>query len=57
MDEGYGSAVHPYKAHISIGSQKEVESLFRPIKEEIYFTNLKQYIKDRTASAYKVMFI
>ncbi|MBQ7399758.1 MAG: hypothetical protein IJW06_04810 [Clostridia bacterium] len=45
----------PVKAHISIGSQKVFESLFRPIKERINYKNLKQYIKDTTASAYKVM--
>ena len=47
----------PVKAHISIGSQKVFESLFRPIKEKINYKNLKQYIKDTTASAYKVMVI
>ena len=47
----------PVKAHISIGSQKVFESLFRPIKEKINHNNLKQYIKDTTASAYKVMVI
>ena len=47
----------PVKAHISIGSQKVFESLFRPIKEKINYINLKKYIKDTTASAYKVMII
>lgn len=47
----------PVKAYISIGSQKVFESLFRPIKEKINYKNLKQYIKDTTASAYKVMVI
>lgn len=47
----------PVKAHISIGSQKVFESLFRPIKEKINYKNLTQYIKDTTASAYKVMII
>lgn len=47
----------PVKAHISIGSQKVFESLFKPIKEKINYENLKQYIKDTTASAYKVMII
>ena len=47
----------PVKAHISIGSQKVFESLFKPIKEKINYENLKQYIKDTTASAYKVMVI
>lgn len=47
----------PVKAHISIGSQKVFSSLFRPIKEKINYKNLKQYIKDTTASAYKVMII
>lgn len=47
----------PVRAHISIGSQKVFESLFRPIKEKINYKNLKQYIKDTTASAYKVMLI
>lgn len=47
----------PVKTHISIGSQKVFESLFKPIKEKINYKNLKQYIKDTTASAYKVMVI
>ena len=47
----------PVKAHISIGSQKVFESLFRPIKEKINYKSLKQYIKDTTQAAYKVMVI
>ena len=47
----------PVKANISIGSQKVFESLFRPIKERVNHKKLKQYIKDTTASAYKVMII
>ena len=47
----------PVKAHISIGSQKVFVSLFRPIKEKVNYKNLKQYIKDTTLSAYKVMII
>jgi len=47
----------PVRAHISIGSQKVFESLFRPIKEKVNYKNLKQYIKDTTSSAYKVMII
>ncbi len=47
----------PVKAHISIGSQKVFLSLFKPIKEKINSKNLKQYIKDTTAAAYKVMVI
>ena len=47
----------PVKAHISIGSQKMFESLFRPIREKINHKNLKSYIKNTTASAYKVMVI
>lgn len=47
----------PVKSHISIGSQKVFESLFRPIKEKINYNNLKKYIKDTTSSAYKVMII
>ncbi|MBE6915678.1 MAG: hypothetical protein E7471_03505 [Ruminococcaceae bacterium] len=47
----------PIKAHISIGSQKVFQSLFRPIKEKINIQNLKQYVKDTTAAAYKVMLI
>lgn len=47
----------PVKTHISIGSQKMFESLFRPIKENINYKKLKQYIKETTASAYKVMLI
>ncbi len=45
----------PVKAHISIGSQKVFESLFRPIKEKVNYKSLKRYIKDTTAAAYKVM--
>ncbi len=47
----------PVKKHISIGSEKIFESLFRPIKEKINYKNLKKYIKDTTTSAYKVMAI
>ena len=47
----------PVNANISIGSQKVFESLFRPIKEKINYKNLKKYIKDTTAAAYKVMVI
>ena len=47
----------PVKAHISIGSQKVFASLFRPIKDKISSEKLKQYIKETTASAYKVMVI
>ncbi|MBQ7037359.1 MAG: hypothetical protein IJN74_07760 [Clostridia bacterium] len=45
----------PIRAHISIGSQKLFPSLFRPIKEKINYQNLKKYVKDTTAAAYKVM--
>ena len=47
----------PVKAHISIGSQKLFETLFRPIKEKINYENLKKYIKDTTFAAYRVMII
>lgn len=47
----------PIKAHISIGSQKVFQSLFRPIKEKIHYKNLKKHILDTTASAYKVMLL
>ncbi|MBQ4542896.1 MAG: hypothetical protein IJA19_01870 [Clostridia bacterium] len=47
----------PVKSYISIGSQKVFQSLFKPIKEKINHKNLKQYIKDTTTSAYKVMLI
>ena len=47
----------PVKAYISIGSQKVFQSLFRPIKEKINYNKLKQYIKDTTQAAYKVMII
>ena len=47
----------PVKAHISIGSQKVFRSLFKPIKEKISYKNLKKFILDTTASAYKVMII
>ena len=45
----------PVKAHISIGSQKQFSTLFRPIKEKINYNNLKKHIKDTTLAAYKVM--
>ena len=47
----------PVKSHISIGSQKVFESLFKPIIEKINYKKLKQYIKDTTVTAYKVMSI
>ncbi len=47
----------PVKAHISIGSQKQFSALFRPIREKIHSQNLKQYIKDTTNAAYKVMIL
>ncbi|MBE7036767.1 MAG: hypothetical protein E7403_05700 [Ruminococcaceae bacterium] len=47
----------PVKSHISIGSQKVFESLFKPIKEKINHKTLKQYIRDTTKTAYKVMAI
>lgn len=47
----------PVKSHISIGSQKVFESLFKPIMEKINYKKLKQYIKDTTVTAYKVMVI
>lgn len=47
----------PVKAHISIGSQKQFLSLFKPIKEKINYSNLKKYIVDTTKAAYKVMLI
>ena len=45
----------PVRAHISIGSQKVFESLFRPIKENVNYKKLKRYIRDTTATAYRVM--
>ncbi len=47
----------PVKAHISIGSQKVFPSLFRPMKEKVNLQNLKQYVRETTAAAYKVMLI
>ena len=47
----------PVKAHISIGSQKVFESVFRPIKEKVNYQNLRAYIKATTASAYRVMIL
>lgn len=47
----------PVKSHISIGSQKVFESLFKPINEKINYKNLKKYIKDTTLTAYRVMLI
>ncbi len=47
----------PVKSYISIGSQKVFVSLFRPIKEKVNYKKLKQYIKDTTITAYKVMLL
>ncbi len=47
----------PVKAHISIGSQKLFPSLFKPIKEKVSLMALKNYIKQTTQRAYKVMII
>lgn len=47
----------PIKAHISIGSQKQFLSLFRPIGEKISVKNLKKHVADTTRSAYLVMII
>ncbi len=47
----------PVKSHISIGSQKVFASFFKPIIEKINYNKLKQYIKDTTKTAYKVMSI
>ena len=47
----------PVKNHISIGSQKVFQALFVPIKEKVNHKILKQYIKDTTHAAYKVMLI
>lgn len=47
----------PIKAHISIGSQKQFSSLFRPIKEKVNYQKLKKHIIDTTNAAYKVMII
>lgn len=51
------SQLIPVKAYISIGSQKVFSSRFKPAKEKINYANLKKYIKDTTAAAYKVMII
>lgn len=45
----------PVKAHISIGSQKQFQALFKPIKEKVNYRNLKKYIIDTTADANKVL--
>ena len=47
----------PVRAHISIGSQKVFQSLFRPIKEKVNPKSLKKYIIDTSKAAYKVMII
>lgn len=47
----------PVKAHISIGSQKQFLSLFRPIKEKVNKEKLMQHIVDTTKTAYLVMAI
>lgn len=47
----------PVKAHISIGSQKQFLSLFRPIQEKANLKNLKKHIVDTTKAAYLVMLL
>ena len=47
----------PVRAHISIGSQKVFSAMFKPIKEKINYQNLKKYIQDTSAAAFKVMVI
>ncbi len=47
----------PVRAYISIGSQKQFLSLFRPAKGEVDRGKLKKYITDTTKVAYKVMIL
>ena len=47
----------PVKAHISIGSQKQFSSMFRPIREKINGKNLKKFLWNTTRSAYFVMLL
>lgn len=47
----------PVKAHISIGSQKQFLSRFKPIKENLNYQKLKNHIVSTTKSAYKVFIL
>ena len=47
----------PIKAHISIGSQKQLLKIFRPVKDNLNYQKLKEYIVSATRSAYKVFVI
>ena len=47
----------PVKNIISLGSQKLFKQRFRPIKEKINYTALRQYVVSTTKSAYKVLLI
>lgn len=47
----------PIRAHISIGSQKQFLSRFRPIKDNLNYQKLKSHIVSTTKSAYRVFII
>lgn len=47
----------PIKNKVALGSQKLFANRFRPIHKKINYKALKNYIKNTTASAYKVLII
>lgn len=47
----------PVKNKVALGSQKLFANRFKPIRDKVNYKALKTYIKNTTASAYKVMII
>ena len=47
----------PIKNKVALGSQKLFANRFKPIRKKINYETLKKYIKNTTASAYKVFII
>ena len=47
----------PVRHYISLGSQKLFKSKFKPIREKINYTALRDYVISTTKSAYKVFII
>lgn len=47
----------PIKNKVALGSQKLFANRFKPIRDKINYRALKRYVKNTTASAYKVLII
>ena len=47
----------PIKNKVALGSQKLFANRFKPIRKKINYKELKNYVKNTTASAYKVFII